>query len=316
MQKSTVTPGKMPLIIRRKPELERDTKRIHLLRRMVQVGFFTLIGYHVVGTLVVGEDSSIASPEAYCPFGGLETLYSYISTGGRYVPHTHLSNLVLLVAVLALTLVSKSAFCGWICPLGALQDWLFNLRRFFYRGKSPLHLPPLVDRVARSIKYLVLAWLLIETALAAKMAFREYDPYSALLNLGKEVALGGLIVLVVTVVLALFVERPWCTYACPLGATIGLLGRLSLFKIRRDEKTCLSGCTLCNRACPSGLEVKKFKTLATSDCVNCMSCVAGCPTGALAVRLPGLLRSTNNQAQSELVTANSSSPSEEVYREI
>jgi polyferredoxin len=120
------------------------------------------------------------------------------------------------------------------------------------------------------------------------MVFRDYDPWSALLNLGKEAALGGTLILVATLVLALFVERPWCTYACPLGAAIDLVGKASLLKIRRDEATCLSGCTLCNRACPSGLEVKKMKTISTSECVNCMSCVAGCPTGALAVRLPAL----------------------------
>ncbi len=282
---------KLPFPIRRKAELEKDSKRIHLLRRASQVGFTTLIAYHVVGNLVNGDNGSIANPEAYCPFGGLETAYNFVTTGGRYVAHTHLSNLVILVAVLGLTLVSKSAFCGWICPLGAIQDWLNNFRHLFYKKelKVPFNLPPWLDKTLHSVKYLVLAWLLWQTAVAGYMVFRDYDPWSALLNLGKEAAIGGLIILITTLVLSLFVDRPWCTYACPLGAAIGLVGKVSLLKIRRDEATCLSGCTLCNRACPSGLEVKKMKTISSSQCVNCMSCVAGCPTGALAVRLPSLL---------------------------
>lgn len=277
------------LKVKNKLALTRDKRRLSLLRRSVQVGFASLIGYHIVGTLIAGENSSVTNPEAYCPFGGLETFYTYISSGGRLIPHTHLSNLVVLVAVLVLALIAKSAFCGWICPFGALQDWLYKLGRLALKGKLKLpRLPEKVDRIAKKFKYLVLGWLLFETARTGVMVFRDYDPYSSLLNLGKEVALGGLIILGITAGLALLVERPWCSYACPLGAAIGLTGYLSPLKIRRDEATCLQGCTLCNRACPSGLQVKQFTTISSPDCINCLSCVAGCPTGALAVRLPSL----------------------------
>jgi polyferredoxin len=287
---SKVTAKSRPFPIRSKAELNKAKKRTHLLRRASQVGFTTLIAYHVVGNLLNGDNGAIANPEAYCPFGGLETAYNYLSTGGRYVPHTHLSNLVLLGAVLGLTLVFKSAFCGWICPLGAIQDWIHNFRRLFFKKdfKLPFQLPGWVDKALHSIKYLVLAWLLWQTALAGYMVFRDFDPWSALLNLGKEVAWGGLLILITTLVLSLFVERPWCSYACPLGAAIGLVGKASLLKIRRDEATCLSGCTLCTKACPANLDVRKMKTVSSSQCVNCMSCVAGCPTGALAVRFPAL----------------------------
>jgi len=289
--------------------LAQDVKRTHLLRRAVQVGFVTLIAYHVVGGRLVSEGTpgQITNPEAFCPFGGIETAYSYFSTDGRFVAHTHLSNLIVLIAVLAVTLVFKSAFCGWICPFGAIQDWLYNFRQLF--SKREIHLPRRVEQVLRGVKYVVLAWLLFETARTGVMVFRDYDPYSSLLNLGKETALAGTIILALTTVLSLVVERPWCSYACPLGAAVGLVGRLSLFKIRRDEATCLTGCTLCNRACPSGLEVKKFKTLATDQCVNCMSCVAGCPTGALAVRLPRL---TLPSRQSEAVTVAAGDANEKV----
>ena len=43
------------------------------------------------------------SAEDYCPFGGIETIYTFISSGGTYVSHTHLSNLVILAGVLLLT---------------------------------------------------------------------------------------------------------------------------------------------------------------------------------------------------------------------
>lgn len=295
----------LPFPIRRKAALDQDTKRIHLLRRASQVGFTTLIGYHLIGNRISGDNGAITNPEAYCPFGGLETAYNYFVSGGRFVPHTHLSNLVLLVAVLGLTLVFKSAFCGWICPLGAIQDWLYNFRRLFFKKslKLPFRLPAWVDKALRKVKYGVLAWLLWQTTLAGYMVFRDYDPWSALLNLDKAAALGGVIVLITTLILALFVERPWCTYACPLGAAIGLAGKASLLKIRRDEASCIKGCTLCTKACPARLDVKKMKTVSTSQCVNCMSCVATCPSGALAVRFPALPLVTKTEKAALVATS-------------
>ena len=93
-------------------------------RRVSQLGFTAFIALLVIQHGTLGENSALSTPsaEAFCPFGGLETLYKYITTGGTFVAHTHLSNVALLVAVLAVALLLRSAFCGWICPLGFLQD--------------------------------------------------------------------------------------------------------------------------------------------------------------------------------------------------
>jgi polyferredoxin len=95
-----------------------------VFRRVMQFSFAAFILYVTVVHVLAGESSSniTASPEAYCPFGGLETFYKYITSGGTYVPHTHLSNLVLAAAVLITALLLRSGFCGWICPLGFIQD--------------------------------------------------------------------------------------------------------------------------------------------------------------------------------------------------
>ncbi len=114
-------------------------------RRILQAGVAAYIAYLAIQHVGTGENGPVAtaSPEAFCPLGGLETLYRYITGGGSFVSHTHLSNVVLLAAVLAVALLLRSAFCGWICPLGFLQDLVNNFSRVMQK-----RIPGLRSRMA------------------------------------------------------------------------------------------------------------------------------------------------------------------------
>ena len=96
---------------------------------------------------------------------------------------------------------------------------------------------PKADRVLRYLRYGVLAWVLWATATSAKLIFAEYDPYYALFNFWTgEVAVTAFIALAAVVVLSLFIERPFCKYACPYGALLGLTNLFRPFSIRRKRK--------------------------------------------------------------------------------
>jgi len=246
----------------------------------------------------VGESSSnvTASPEAFCPFGGLETLYKYITSGGSFVSHTHLSNVVVLVAVLVTALLARSAFCGWICPLGFIQDLIGSfsaflrkrfpgLRRAINNLKARRTRLAFLDRYLRLLKYAVLAWAVIGAGVYGVMVFRDYDPWSALINIAEFSFTPGIVVLGVTLVASFFVERPWCRYACPLGAASGLLGKLSPVYLKRQASAC-KVCKVCTTACPMGLPVHKATTITSADCIGCLECVGACPReGALEVKI-------------------------------
>ena len=260
------------------------------LRRLIQAGFALFILYVTYVHVTVGEDSGIitASPEAFCPFGGMETLYNFIISGGKTIQHTHLSNLVVAASTLVVALVFRSAFCGWICPLGTIQDWIHSFSsllqkkfmpiRKFFRWASEKGQPVwnFLDRILRFVKYGVLAWALSGAAIYGYMVFKDFDPWSALLTITEWVFTPGLVVLGITLVGSLFVERPWCRYACPLGAASGLLGKLSPMYLKREADAC-TNCKICTKSCPMGLEVHTATTITSVDCISCLECVGDCP---------------------------------------
>jgi polyferredoxin len=270
----------------------------HGFRRITQLGVLLFIAFIAVRHLLVGEGGAAitASWEAYCPMGGLESLYKFIASGGAFIQHTHLSNLVLLVAVLVTALVTRNGFCGWLCPFGFIQDMVSGFSAFVQKRVRPVRRAvkalktrgaglAVLDRYLRFLKYGVLAWAMIGAAVYGLMVFRSYDPWAALWSLLELSLTAGTIVLAVVLVASLFVERPWCRYACPLGAATGLMGALSPVYLKREVEAC-KACAVCTKACPMGLPVHTATTIKSPDCIGCLECIDECPReGALELKL-------------------------------
>lgn len=262
-------------------------RRLTVTRRIVQLGFALLILSAAVRHQVERQ-SEAASVDALCPFGAVETLITWLTTGS-FISKIHLSNMVLGVAVLAATLLVGNAFCGWICPFGAVQDALAWVAR---RTGLPQWRPSArLDTLLRWGRFVVLAVVLYFSVSTARLWFADYDPYVTLFGLHwlfepNDGLWWGLGILALTLGGSLVVERFWCRYLCPLGAVFSVLGHLSFLRIRRTERTC-TDCTLCDRPCPVGLVVSKADPLVSPDCIGCMDCVAACPVkGALNVSAP------------------------------
>lgn len=242
-------------------------------------------------------EADTVSAEAYCPLGALESLWNYLQYG-NFLPHMHESNPILLGIVLLLTLLFRSGFCGWICPFGTVQDIMRTVGKWFAR--LPLIRPVaagfgkwaainrrwliVTDRYARYLKYGVLIWVIASAAYYAKLIFRDYDPFVALVKIAEFEGVAAFVVLGIVLVLSLFVDRPWCKYACPLGAGIGLLGKLSPLKVTRDPSLC-KNCSLCSKSCPMNIDVARQIRVHSADCNQCLTCVEVCPTqGALDLK--------------------------------
>jgi len=264
-----------------------------LARRLVQVGASAIVLFVTLERVAAGRGAT--QPEALCPLGGLETSFRLV-TGTGYVPHVHASNVVLGIAVLVLAFAARNAFCGWLCPLGFLQELVSGASRLVQRRVRPVrqgvrwlkaNARPLavLDRPLRLVKYGVLAWAVGGAALWGVMVFRDVDPWFALLELIRLSVVPAVAILGVTLVAALFVDRPWCRYACPLGAAAGLVGAISPVRIERVASACTS-CGICTRACPMGLPVATADRITSPDCNACLECVGACPrAGALELRV-------------------------------
>jgi polyferredoxin len=286
-----------------KVEAEKNRKRvspfwnIQKLRYLSQLGFAVLVGVVVwqrwAATLGGGGAKGAPTGEALCPLGGFETLFSVFSTG-QFISHTHLSNLVLFVVIVITAVIAKGFFCGWVCPLGSIQQAITGFRRWLGRRLKPLgaatrRMAPsargwiVADRWLRYAKYGVLIWLIGGTIAFGEMVFRTIDPWVALVTLTEPASIGGLVMLGLTVVAAIFIDRPWCRYLCPLGAIIGLLGKIAPIKVQREAQSC-TGCGLCGRACPMDIPVNVQSRVGAIDCNMCLNCTGACPEkGALEV---------------------------------
>ncbi|MBI4733964.1 MAG: 4Fe-4S binding protein, partial [Rubrobacteridae bacterium] len=218
---------------------------------------------------------------AYCPLGGLETL-SKILTEGTFLNKTRPSSLSLFGAVVIVTLIAGRGFCGWICPFGSVTEWLGRLGK-----KASLtidDIPPIVDSILRSLKYFILAIILIGTYSTGRMVFADYDPYPALFHFGvwTEISSAALIILATTLLLSIFIERVWCRYACPLGAITAILGRMSFIKVESSKENCRE-CSKCSGLdCPMGVSKSGLRR-ANPECIMCLRCVDGCKHGSIQV---------------------------------
>ena len=256
--------------------MKQKHKRAGVVRLIVQLTVFILVFLIAVSKYLAEKGISIpllpdASLHAVCPFGGVATIYEFITTG-TFIQKIHNSSFILMVLGLIVAVLFGTIFCGYICPFGSFQEWIGKLGRKLFPKKYNRMVPSRIDRILRYLRYLVLIMVLYQTAVSAKLVFQSVDPYYALFNFfTNEVAVSAYIALGVITVLSLFIERPWCKYFCPYGALLGLFNSIRIFKIRRNKSTCI-GCKKCDRVCPMNIEVSEKEVIRDHRCISCHKC--------------------------------------------
>jgi NosR/NirI family nitrous oxide reductase transcriptional regulator len=171
--------------------------------------------------------------------------------------------LILTSFTVATVVLWGRVFCGYLCPFGALQDFIERLvpRRF------KKELPPAAHRAASKVKYLVLVAVVGAAILGVQVSLYQYvEPFGTVFFLSTNVllwtiALGFLVASAV-------IPRFYCRYVCPLGALLAVGSLVSLRRIRRVEQC--SHCHVCEQKCPT--RAIRGAEIDFGECVRCNVC--------------------------------------------
>ncbi len=211
--------------------------------------------------------------ERWCPFGGVEALGTYIAEGNM-ICSLGVSNFFILAGVLLATLLLRRAFCGYLCPIGTLSEWLQALGRRL--GLPTLTVPPRADRALALAKYVLLAVILYFTWQAGELIFRGFDPCYALISRhGPDITSWAYVSAAAVAVASLVMMVPFCRWFCPLAAVLNPFSRFALARVKRDPQTC-TNCRQCAKACPMQIEVDRLQEVTAARCVSCLNCLDKC----------------------------------------
>ena len=231
----------------------------------------------------------------------------------QFLPAVMALNVVVVVALIALTLIFGRIYCSIICPLGVFQDLLARLRRkknkySYSKEVRWLRYPMLVVFVIAGIAgigslFQILApyssygriatmifqplWKMGNNLLAMvaehyeSYAFYSVDTWMRSLP----VFIIAAVTLVVLFVLAWRGGRTYCNTVCPVGTILSFFARFSWLKIRFDEDKCRN-CSLCSKNCKAACIDFKTHHVDYSRCVVCGNCIDSCKFDALTYSSP------------------------------
>ncbi len=176
-----------------------------------------------------------------------------------------------IATAMSLIFWNRGAFCGWLCPFGALQELTNQVAQ---KLRVPqIKVPHGLNTRLAGLKYIIFLILfgisLYELGLAEK--FAEIEPFKTAIIL-KFVRDWPFVIFAAVLLLAgLFIERFYCRYLCPLGAALAIPARLRIFDWLRRYKTCGNPCQLCAVECPVQA-INPEGDINPNECIQCLNC--------------------------------------------
>jgi NosR/NirI family nitrous oxide reductase transcriptional regulator len=171
----------------------------------------------------------------------------------------------------ALLFWGRGAYCGWLCPFGALQEITNRIARAL---KVPQWTLPwgLHERLW-PVKYMIFLGLfgvsLASMPMAEKLA--EVEPFKTAIILKFMRDWPFVVFALILLVIGLFIERFYCRYLCPLGAALAIPARMRMFDWLRRYRDCGSPCQTCAHECPVQA-IHPTGEINPNECVNCLHC--------------------------------------------
>ncbi|WP_054302145.1 NosR/NirI family protein [Gemmobacter sp. LW-1] len=171
----------------------------------------------------------------------------------------------------ALLFWGRGAYCGWLCPFGALQEITNRIARALHVPQWTL--PWGLHERLWPVKYMIFLGLFGVSLMSIEQAehLAEVEPFKTAIIL-KFIRAWPFVAYAAALLMAgLFVERFYCRYLCPLGAALAIPARIRMFDWLKRYKECGSPCQSCANQCPVQA-IHPTGEINPNECVNCLHC--------------------------------------------
>jgi NosR/NirI family transcriptional regulator, nitrous oxide reductase regulator len=166
----------------------------------------------------------------------------------------------------------RGTFCGWLCPFGAMQEFVGKAAQKV--GIPQLRLRTGTDARLKRLKYVLLALILASTLVGGVWTDRlvELEPFKTSITLGFVRSWSFVAYAVALLAAGAFVYKFFCRYLCPFGGALALLGRFRLLSWIARRSECGKPCQTCRHSCDYQA-IKPSGDVDYAECFQCMDCV-------------------------------------------
>ena len=208
----------------------------------------------------------------FCPYA---TICFGTMTLSGYFAYIQMVVIGFLIAVSAIFIGRR--FCGYICFLGTLQEYLFKLNH----KKIKIRLPLKLHRTLKVVKYIILIITFVMALFLIQYLYMPFCPIVAI-SFPNSISFFGIITLIIIFIGGFFIERFWCRYLCPYAALMNIfqfIGKITGIKrhvIKRNLEVC-NDCGICTKNCPMSIDISKYADITDPNCIHCLKCIQSCP---------------------------------------
>lgn len=211
-------------------------------------------------------------------FAGLHDIYISLLNGKPNLLQL-LPQLTEVIVIIPLTIILGRFFCGWFCVFGTFNDFMYMISKKIFKRKFKIN--KRMDSILRFLKYFVLVFIIWFIWTMKNSFFASASPWDAFAQISdiKDALISyapGFLILTLIGIGAMFIERFFCRYLCPLGAVFSIISLLRGFKINKPNDKC-GNCRLCTMQCSMGIKLYRTSKVNSGECINCMKCVGVCP---------------------------------------